>query len=66
MQNTTVQCNGLGITVSWSGLRVSFINGYTKNATASNGHLEPGMAVLTKPLVIETLGLRIREIIARG
>ena len=47
-------------------LKVLFITGYAENAAVGNGHLEPGMAVLTKPFVVEALGLRIREMIARG
>ncbi|VUD70484.1 hypothetical protein MET9862_01053 [Methylobacterium symbioticum] len=31
-----------------------------------NGHLEPGMAVLTKPFAVETLGVRIRERLGTG
>ena len=52
--------------VSRPDLKVLFITGYAENAAVGNGHLEPGMAVLTKPFVVETLGLRIREIISRG
>ena len=47
-------------------LKVLFITGYAENAVVGNGHLEPGMAVLTKPFVVETLGVRIREMIAQG
>jgi PAS domain S-box-containing protein len=46
-------------------LKVLFITGYAENAVVGNGHLEPGMAVLTKPFVIATLGNRIRDLIAR-
>ena len=52
--------------VSRPDLKILFITGYAENAAVGNGHLEPGMAVLTKPFVVETLGLRIREMIARG
>ncbi|WP_458436747.1 ATP-binding protein [Methylorubrum extorquens] len=45
------------------GLRVLFITGYAENAAVGNGHLEPGMQVLTKPFVMETLASRIREMI---
>ncbi|MDR7040287.1 PAS domain S-box-containing protein [Methylobacterium sp. BE186] len=48
------------------GLKVLFITGYAENAVVGNGHLEPGMAVLTKPFVVEALGVRIREMIAHG
>jgi PAS domain S-box-containing protein len=46
-------------------LKVLFITGYAENAVIGNGHLEPGMAVLTKPFVIATLGNRIRDLITR-
>ena len=46
-------------------LKVLFITGYAENAVIGNGHLEPGMAMLTKPFVIATLGNRIRDLIAR-
>ncbi|MDB6009938.1 MAG: hybrid sensor histidine kinase/response regulator, partial [Gammaproteobacteria bacterium] len=29
-----------------------FITGYAENAAVGNGHLEPGMAILTKPFVM--------------
>jgi hypothetical protein len=45
---------------------VLFITGYAENAAVGNGHLEPGMAVLTKPFVVETLGVRIREMLGHG
>ncbi|MFY9295024.1 MAG: PAS domain S-box protein [Methylorubrum rhodinum] len=45
------------------GLRVLFITGYAENAVVGNGHLEPGMAVITKPFVMETLAARIKEMI---
>ncbi|MER2268552.1 PAS domain S-box protein [Methylobacterium oxalidis] len=52
--------------VSRPELKVLFITGYAENAVVGNGHLEPGMAVLTKPFVVETLGVRIREMIAQN
>lgn len=45
------------------GLKVLFITGYAENAVVGNGHLEPGMQVLTKPFVMEILAARIREMI---
>lgn len=44
-------------------LKVLFITGYAENAVLNNGHLEPGMIILTKPFTVEALGARIREII---
>jgi PAS domain S-box-containing protein len=45
-------------------LKVLFITGYAENAAVGNGHLEPGMAVLTKPFAMEALASRIKELIA--
>ena len=44
-------------------LKVLFITGYAENAVVGNGHLEPGMQVITKPFAIAALGARVREII---
>ena len=48
------------------GLRVLFITGYAENAVIGNGHLDPGMHVLTKPFAMEALASRIKELIAGG
>ena len=45
-------------------LKVLFITGYAENAVVGNGHLEPGMEVLTKPFAMDDPGRRIRELIA--
>jgi PAS domain S-box-containing protein len=44
-------------------LKVLFITGYAENAAIINGHLEPGMHVLSKPFPIDKLAARIRSII---
>jgi len=44
------------------GLKVLFITGYAENAAVGNGHLDPGMQVLTKPFVMEALINRIKEL----
>ena len=44
-------------------LKVLFITGYAENAVLGNRHLEPGMAVITKPFPMETLAARIRSMI---
>jgi len=46
------------------GLKVLFITGYAENAVVGNGHLDPGMHVLTKPFAIEALASRIKQLIA--
>jgi PAS domain S-box-containing protein len=45
------------------GLKVLFITGYAEKAVVGNGHLEPGMYVMTKPFVMEALARRIKELI---
>ena len=45
-------------------LKVLFITGYAENAVVRNGHLDPGMHVMTKPFAMEALAARIRELIA--
>ncbi len=49
--------------VSRPHLKVLFITGFAENALLSNGQLEPGMAVLTKPFAVDVLATRIRELI---
>ena len=49
--------------VSRPDLKVLFITGYAENALLGNGHLAPGMAVLTKPFPIEAMAARIRSMI---
>ncbi|WP_159992495.1 PAS domain-containing protein [Roseomonas sp. 18066] len=44
-------------------LRVLFITGYAENAVVGNGHLAPGMHVMTKPFALEALASRIKELI---
>ena len=44
-------------------LKVLFITGYAENAAVGNGHLDPGMEVLTKPFAMTVLGNKVREII---
>ncbi|RKH17632.1 PAS domain S-box protein [Corallococcus sp. CA047B] len=48
------------------GLKVLFMTGYAENAAVSSGFLEPGMAMMTKPFVMEALATRIRDMIERG
>jgi PAS domain S-box-containing protein len=45
-------------------LKVLFITGYAENAAISNGHLGPGMHVLSKPFAIDKLTARIKALIA--
>ncbi len=45
------------------GLKVLFITGYAENAVVGNGHLDPGMAVMTKPFAMDDLAVKIRGLI---
>jgi len=44
-------------------LKVLFVTGYADNAVIGNGHLDPGMQVITKPFPMAVLAQRVREII---
>jgi signal transduction histidine kinase/PAS domain-containing protein len=44
-------------------LKVLFITGYAENAVVGNGHLDPGMQVITKPFSTAALSAKIREMI---
>jgi PAS domain S-box-containing protein len=45
------------------GLRVLFVTGYAENAAVGNGHLPPGMEVITKPFQVADLASKVGEII---
>jgi len=44
-------------------LKVLFITGYAENAAVGNGHLEPGMQVITKPFSVATLSNKVADIL---
>jgi PAS domain S-box-containing protein len=44
-------------------IKVLFITGYADNAAITNGHLDPGVQVMSKPFSMEKLAARIRSII---
>ncbi|UAK23131.1 hybrid sensor histidine kinase/response regulator [Sphingomonas nostoxanthinifaciens] len=44
-------------------LKVLFITGYAENAAVGNGHLEPGMELLTKPFSMEALAVKVAAIL---
>ncbi len=44
-------------------LKVLFITGYAENAAIGNGHLDPGMEILTKPFAMSTLGNKVRAML---
>ncbi|MET3431756.1 PAS domain S-box-containing protein [Herbaspirillum seropedicae] len=44
-------------------LHVLFITGYAENAAFDNGHLEPGMQLMTKPFKMEALARRVQSIL---
>ena len=43
------------------GLKVLFITGFADNAAVGNGHLEPGMELLTKPFTLDALTSRVAD-----
>ncbi|RZT46226.1 PAS domain S-box-containing protein [Sphingomonas sp. BK036] len=48
------------------GLKVLFITGYAENAAVGNGHLEPGMELLTKPFTIQALTSKVADMMRAG
>ena len=51
--------------VARPGLKVLFITGFADNAAVGNGHLDPGMEVLTKPFDMSALSAKIRDMLDR-
>ena len=49
--------------VSRPDLKILFVTGYAENAAVGNGHLDPGMEVITKPFAMTVLGNKVREMI---
>nr|WP_249403200.1 PAS domain-containing sensor histidine kinase [Sphingomonas sp. CFBP 8765] len=47
------------------GLRVLFITGFVENAAVGNGHLEPGMELLTKPFTLKAFSTKVADILNR-
>lgn len=48
------------------GLKVLFITGYAENAAVGNGHVEPGMELLTKPFAMQALASKVGEMMIVG
>lgn len=46
-----------------SRLKVLFITGYAENSVMGNGHLDPGMQVMTKPFALDALAEKVRDMI---
>ena len=44
-------------------LKVLFITGYAENAAVSNGHLDHGMEILTKPFAMSALANKVRKML---
>ncbi len=47
-------------------LKVLFITGYAENAAIGNGHLEPGMHILTKPFTMVALARKIETMLTNA
>jgi DNA-binding NtrC family response regulator len=45
-------------------LKVIYMSGYTEEAIVHHGVLKPGIAFLNKPFTSETLGAKLREVLA--
>jgi PAS domain S-box-containing protein len=45
-------------------LKILFITGYAETAVIGAGNLQPNMHIVTKPFSLETLGRRVKDIIA--
>ncbi len=45
-------------------LKILFITGYVEDGVLTQGQLEPGMHVMTKPFPLRTLSLRVSELVA--
>ncbi len=45
------------------GLKVLFMTGYAESAAATNGFLETGMAILTKPFDVDSLLAKVRTVL---
>jgi PAS domain S-box-containing protein len=52
--------------ISRPGLKVLFITGYAEHAVISDGVLEPGMRVITKPFALADLASKVRAMIDEG
>ena len=47
-------------------LKVLFITGYAENAVVGDGHLAPGMHIMTKPFAMEALAIKIETILKKS
>jgi PAS domain S-box-containing protein len=47
-------------------LKVLFITGFAENAVVGNGHLAPGMEVITKPFAMTDMAAKVRDLIERA
>jgi CheY-like chemotaxis protein len=44
-------------------LKVLFITGFAENAAVGQGHLAPGMEVMTKPFEMDSLAVKVKDLI---
>nr|WP_165356606.1 PAS domain-containing protein [Sphingosinicella sp. BN140058] len=47
-------------------LRVLYTSGYTRNAIALGGRLEPGVEMIAKPFTYQALAQKVRDVLDRG
>lgn len=46
-------------------LKILFVTGYAETAVLSDGHLDPGMHVMTKPFAMDALAGRVKELLTK-
>lgn len=46
-------------------LKVLFVTGFAENAVIGNGHLDPGMEVITKPFAMADFATKVIQMIER-
>lgn len=47
-------------------IRVLYMTGYSRNAIVHHGRLDPGVALIQKPIAQADLALKIRDVLERG
>jgi CheY-like chemotaxis protein len=51
-------------TASYPDIRILFMTGYSRNAIVHQGRLDPGVALIQKPLTQADLAMKVREVLS--